>query len=61
MPAQQVHKPTRDYYVDSDEEDEAEQVRMSKIAKKMNKKKGEEDEGNEDAGADQDKGKRRKK
>ena len=48
--------------MDSDEEDDAEQVRMSKIAKKMNKKKGEEDEGgNEDAGADQDKGKRRKK
>ena len=34
----QAHKPTRDYYVDSEEEDEAEQARMTKIAKKMNKK-----------------------
>ena len=46
--------------MDSEEEDEAEHVRMSKIAKKMNKKKGEEGEGNADVGA-QDKGKRRKK
>ena len=44
--------------MDSEEEDEAEQVRMSKIAKKMNKKRGEEGEGDVDA---QDKGKRRKK
>jgi hypothetical protein len=46
--------------VDSEEEDEAEQLRMSKIAKKMNKKKGEEDEGNAVEGG-QDKGKRLKK
>jgi hypothetical protein len=46
--------------VDSEEEDEAENVRMSKIAKKMNKKKGEEGEGNQEEGA-QDKGKRLKK
>ena len=44
--------------MDSEDEDEAEHVRMSKIAKKMNKKKGEEGEGDETA---QDKGKRRKK
>ena len=44
--------------MDSEEEDEAEQVRMSKIAKKMNIKKGEEGEGDADA---QDNGKRRKK
>jgi hypothetical protein len=37
--------------VDSEEEDEAENVRMSKIAKKMNKKKGEEGGGNADEGA----------
>ena len=31
------HKPTKDYFVDSEEEDEAEQARMTKIAKKMNR------------------------
>lgn len=49
-----AHKPTRDYYVDSEEEDEAEQARMIKIAKKMNKHS----KGGEDNAAD---GKRRKK
>ena len=34
---QTTHKPTRDYFVDSEEEDDAELARMTKIAKKMNK------------------------
>jgi hypothetical protein len=53
-----VAKPTRDYYVDSEEEDEVEQARMAKLAKKMNRKIKQAEDGEGDSAAD---GKRRKK